>query len=92
MLDLRDNPQRSRYELFEDGEQVGFLDYRRDGDVVSLTHAEVRIDRRGEGLGDQLVAAALRDVRAKGERVVPVCRFVVSYMRRHREEADLLAS
>jgi predicted GNAT family acetyltransferase len=31
-------------------------------------------------------------VRAKGERVVPVCRFVVSYMRRHREEADLLAS
>lgn len=92
MLDVRDEPRQDRYVLLEDGEEVGFLDYRSRDGVLALTHAEVRADRRGEGLGDALVAGALDDVRTRGAKVVPLCGFVAGYLRDHPEEQDLLAS
>jgi predicted GNAT family acetyltransferase len=91
MLEVQDNPRFDRYELFEEGERVGFLAYRRAAGAVALTHAEVRADRRGEGLAEVLVAGALEDLRAQGDRVRPTCGYVAAYVRRHPEQADLVA-
>jgi predicted GNAT family acetyltransferase len=82
--DLRviDNPSRSRYELRLDGHEVGFLDYREQPGARILLHAEVDRSRQGQGLGTQLAAGAVDDVRARGLAVVPVCSFVADYVRR----------
>ncbi len=42
MLEVVDNPQRSQYEVFVDGELVGFAAYNHTPDGVLLPHAEVR--------------------------------------------------
>ncbi len=87
---VRDNPTRRRYELDVNG-ALAFIDYRRDGGVIAMTHAEVPIELRGGGIGSELVRGALLLVRERGERVIPLCPFVAAYMRRYREFDDLLA-
>lgn len=87
---VRDDSARRRYEL-EVGGELAFIDYRRDGRNVIMTHAEVPLALRGGGVGSALVKGALALVRERGEKVVPLCPFVAQYMRRHPEARDLLA-
>lgn len=87
---VRDNFARQRYEL-EVGDELAFIDYRREGRIVSMTHAEVPLASRGGRIGSALVAGALALVRERGEKVVPLCSFVAHYIRRHPEAQDLLA-
>jgi uncharacterized protein len=84
---VRNNPDALRYELVVDDEVVGEIDYRRSHDAVVLVHTEVSPALEGRGLGGQLVAGALEDVRAQGLRVVAVCPFVRAYLRRHPNSA-----
>lgn len=86
---VRDNPARSRYELLLDGVVSGELSYRRVPGGIALTHAGVDPARQGRGLGVRLVAGALADLRVRDLRVVPVCPFVVWFMRRHPGFDDL---
>jgi predicted GNAT family acetyltransferase len=65
--------------------------YRRQGDVLLLTHTEVPPALEGRGIAAALVKAALDWARAEGLRVRPLCSYVVTYMRRHPETQDLLA-
>ncbi|HTT02988.1 MAG TPA: GNAT family N-acetyltransferase [Steroidobacteraceae bacterium] len=88
---VRDNRERSRYELDTDRGRA-FIDYRRSAGVVSLLHAEVPPSLRGGGIGSALVAGTLAIVRQQGERVVPRCPFVAIYIKRHPEFQDLLVS
>lgn len=69
---------------------LAYVDYRRDGRTVTMTHAEVPAGLRGGGIGSQLVREALLLARAQGEKVVPLCSFVAAYLRRHPEFDDLL--
>lgn len=87
---VRDDPVRHRYELAI-GEALAFIDYRRQGRTVTMTHAEVPPALRGAGVGSALVKGALALVRERGERVIPLCPFVEQYIRRHPEARDLLA-
>ncbi len=87
---VNDNPARQRFELDVTGGKA-FIDYRRDGAVVTFAYAEVPGSLRGGGVGAALVKGALALVRARGEKVVPQCSFVAAYIARHPEEQDLLA-
>jgi predicted GNAT family acetyltransferase len=85
---LRRNEAASRYEILDDGEVVGFADYRVAGDTVEFPHTEITPLRRGEGLGAELVGFALADVRRSGRRVVPLCWYVAQHVRDHPEDVD----
>jgi predicted GNAT family acetyltransferase len=87
---VRDNPDRSRFELFEDDRMVGVADYRVNGATMVLPHTEIEPARRGRGLGDRIVKHALDAARAAGQSVVPSCWFVAEYIDLHPEYADLL--
>jgi hypothetical protein len=87
---LHDDPAQSRFELaLEEG--VAFIDYRRTGEVLVLTHAEVPAALGGRGLGSRLVQETLELVRSRGERVIPRCPFIARFIARHPDYADLLA-
>jgi uncharacterized protein len=89
---VRDNADQRRYEALVDGEVAGLLFYRpREGELV-LVHTQVEEGFAGQGIGSRLIAAALDDIRARGLRIVPICRFVRAYLERHPEHADLVAA
>jgi predicted GNAT family acetyltransferase len=89
-LEIRDNPSELRYEAHLGDRMVGIIRYRTEPGLRVLVHSEVDLDLEGEGVGSELVRGALADVRARGLRVVPHCPFVIDYIRRHPEEADLV--
>ena len=87
---VRNNETAHRYELVLDDEVAGELLYRRNGEVVTLIHTEIAPQLEGRGLGEQLVADVLDDIRAQGLHIVPLCPFVAAYLRRHPEQASLV--
>jgi hypothetical protein len=87
---VSDNQQAHRYEIRVGGELAGFAAYLdRDGRRV-FTHTEIDDSASGHGLGGRLIAAALDDVRSHGGTVVPICPFVVDYVRGHPEYIDIV--
>ena len=86
-----DNPAARRYELRLDDRVIGQIAYASEPGAVVLIHTEVSPEVEGEGFGSRLVAGALEDIRARGLRVVPVCRFAAAFIGRHPEYADLVA-
>lgn len=87
---VSENIAAHRYELLLDGELVGKLFYRTNDDVVTLIHTEVASHMEGHGLGEQLVAAALGDIRDLGLQIVPLCPYVAAYIRRHPEYENVI--
>jgi uncharacterized protein len=88
---VADNPRASRYELWLGTTRAGFIQYRAEPGTVLLVHTEVDPALEGQGLGERLVAGALADLRARGRRLVPLCRFVRAFLRRHPDQDDLVA-
>lgn len=85
-----DNKQRGRFELFLDGELAGWCDYLDDGEVVSLTHAEVPPNRRGTGAAAKLVDGLL-DLLAEGDRTILArCGYVAEHIRKNPRHLDLV--
>jgi predicted GNAT family acetyltransferase len=88
--EVRDNRQRSRYELVVDGEVVAFVQYQMRGGRLLLIHTEVDKSRAGHGLASELIAGALDDVRVRGIPMLPICSFVDGFIQRHPEYDDLV--
>lgn len=89
-IEVRDNPSASRYEAWVDGRLAGFAEYRPATGRLVFVHTEVGAAFSGRGIGQRLAAGALDDVRARGLRVTPVCRFIAAYIRAHPEYGDLV--
>jgi len=87
---VRDNGAALRYEMDVEG-KIAFITYRRSGDVVTLLHADVPHELAGRGVGSALTKGTLELLRAQGHKVVPRCPFIVTYIKRHAQYADLLA-
>ena len=85
-VEVRDNPQESRYEIRSDGELAGFVTYGLHRDHITFIHTEIEPAYEGHGLGGQLASAVLDDARRRGLPVVPLCPFIASYIRRHPDE------
>jgi len=87
---ITDNSERQRYELDVDG-QIVFALYRRDGDTVHIRHVEAPVALRGTGAADRLMHGLAAKARAEHLKLLPLCGYARSWLRRHREYADLLA-
>ena len=86
--DIRDIPERHRYELTEGG-ATAFVLYRRRPGVIDFIHTEVPEALSGRGLGSRLARHVLDAARADGLKVVPTCPFIAAWMRKHPEYDDL---
>src|SRR4051794_26171239 len=88
---VADNPAERRYEVSVGGEVVGFAMYRDEDGRRVFFHTEVSPGHEGEGLGHQLVEAALTEMRERGMPVVPLCPFFAAFIRKDPEWRDVLA-
>lgn len=91
-MDVRQDPGRSRFVAVSDGEEAGFVQYRRqDGDRIVFTHTEVDDRFEGQGVGSMLARTVLDQARNEGLTVVPSCAFIRGWIERHDDYADLVA-
>lgn len=84
------NESRSRFELEQNG-AVAFASYTPGPGVVTVTHTEVPRELREGGIGTKLVIGMLDDIRARGEKLRPLCSFVRHVIAQHPDYADLVA-
>jgi uncharacterized protein len=89
---VADNPDRSRFEIFEGAHVAGFAAYQRGPGEITFTHTEVEPAYEGQGMAGDLVRAALDQVRAEGLRVVPRCPYVKKWISRHPDYQDLVGA
>ena len=67
------------------------LEYRLEGDRMTITHTRVPSEVGGRGIAGSLVEAAFAEARRAGWRVVPQCSYAAAWAERHPEVRDLLA-
>ncbi|HWA65851.1 MAG TPA: GNAT family N-acetyltransferase [Mycobacteriales bacterium] len=91
-VEVKQIPERHRFEIFMDDERVGLLIYRDQGVVRSFDHTEIDPAHERRGLAATLVRTALDAARAEGLRVVPACSYVAAFIERNPEYADLVAA
>jgi predicted GNAT family acetyltransferase len=71
-------PDRSRFEAGE-----AYLEYALDGSTLTIEHTIVPEAMSGQGVGGELVRAALAHVRAEGLELVVVCPFAKKWLAKH---------
>ena len=81
---LEVNRQFHRLELEVEG-NIAFIEYKLDGDTLFLIHTEVPAALEGKGAGSAIVQKALQYAKANNYKIVPLCPFVQSYLKRHKE-------
>lgn len=90
---VSDVPEHTRYEarLGDDGGLAALLEYKLSDLWIALLHTEIQEGFEGQGIGSQLVARVLDDIRSRGLRVIPKCPFVIRWLERHPEQHDILS-
>lgn len=88
-FDIRHNAAFDRFEVTVDG-NLCVIDYRQEGGVVRLTHVGVPRPVGNRGIAAALTQAALDWARAEDLRVVPLCPYVIAWIRRHRDYRSLI--
>jgi predicted GNAT family acetyltransferase len=82
IIEVSDNQAENRFEAHVGG-KTAFLVYRRMPGRLVLVHTEVPTEFEGHGIGSKLVRAGIEFAREHALTVVPVCPFVIDYIRRH---------
>ena len=89
-IEVRDNPDESRFEAYVDGDLAGFSAYVVAHGTLNFVHTEVDDAFEGKGVASSLVRQALDDLRERGDvRVTASCPFVRAWMRKHPEYLEL---
>lgn len=83
-LPLKDNQEAQQFELDING-HIAFIAYELHHGALALTHTEVPIALEGKGVGSVLVQKTLAHIEAAQQKIIPLCPFVLSYIKRHPE-------
>jgi uncharacterized protein len=90
-IEVIHHPAERFYELLDAGTSLALLVYEKDSHQTAITHAMVREDRRGNGLGSTLIASALDHLATSGANVTNYCASVAAFLDRHPEYKRLVA-
>jgi len=91
-VDIKNNPEKARYEAWLGDELAGYAEYELRDETITFVHTVVEDEFEGEGVGSTLVREALDEVQRDGELdVVVKCPFIREWIERHPDYEDLLA-
>ena len=87
-LEVIHSPAENRFETWIEG-QLSKLDYMEDGDTIIMTHVGVYPEHRGQGVAGKLTQVALEYAKERSLRVIPMCPYIASYIRRNPQYIEL---
>lgn len=88
-ITVRDNPDKSRFDVFVEETHAGFSVYKDFGETQRIFyHTEVFDDFEGQGLASTLTRTALGTSIQAGHRIVAVCPYVKKWLSIHDDFDD----
>lgn len=88
-VSVQHNDDASRFEAEVAG-GLAHLDYNRFNEGIVLAHTKVPKQSERQGVGGELVKAAVEWARSADMRVIATCPFVRAYLQRHPEMANVV--
>jgi predicted GNAT family acetyltransferase len=90
--DVRHDREMTTFTIELDGAEAVLM-YRRVGeDTLDFIETFVPPQHRGRGVAASLAHTAFEYARENGYRVIPTCPYIGTYLKRHPEYRDLVAS
>jgi len=84
--------EQGKFYIEENDRQLALLTYKNPGDgAIIIDHTEVDSNFRGEGLGEDLVEAAVKFARENNLKIVPTCPFAKKVIDDKPEFQDVLS-
>ena len=83
-INLIDNKEQHNFELWIEGMR-SFIDYKIEGEKIYLFHTEVPRELEGKGIASALAEKTLRYIEEQQLKLVPLCTYVQSFLKRHPE-------
>lgn len=85
------NETKGVFFIEKDGKRIAHMTYSKRGNKIIIDHTEVLVELRDNGLGKQLVMAAVSYARENEMKILPVCPFVKSVFDNVKEIQDVLS-
>ena len=89
-LELVNNTADNRFEM-KVGEHTAFIEYKETPTNIALIHTEVPVELEGKGVGKAIVEKTLNYIEQHNHKLIPLCPFVLAYLRRHPEWKRILS-
>ena len=87
---VKDNPAHHRFEIDLGDGDLAFAAYNLLPGSIRFYHTVVPESYRRRGLGTALVRAGLAAARERDLKVIPICPFFGSYLKKHVDEQDIV--
>src|SRR5262249_16001987 len=87
---LKVNDASRRLELETEG-GIAFIEYKVSRDILFLIHTEVPRALEGKGVASTIVQKALQYAKDNNYKIVPICPYVQSYLKKHKEWNDIVS-
>ena len=82
--------QKGAFFIDEDGEWIAELTYVNNNGIMTIDHTEIDEKLRGEGIGEDMVRAAVEYARANGLKINAVCPYAKKIIDRTPEFQDVV--
>lgn len=82
--------RKGAFYIEQDGEWVAELTYQKNDGAITIDHTEIDEKLRGQGVGEQLVRAAVDHARESGMKVKPDCPYARKVIERTPELQDVI--
>ena len=82
--------QKGAFFIDEDGEWIAELTYVNNNGIMTIDHTEIDEKLRGEGIGEDMVRAAVEYARDKGLKIKAVCPYAKKVIDRTPEFHDVV--
>lgn len=91
-IQREEHGKKGAFFIEQDGEWLAEMTYvKTDDKTINIDHTEVDESLKGEGIGGDLVAEAVKYARENKIKIRATCPFAKKELEKHDEYADVLA-
>lgn len=95
MIEVKQNndEKHGNFEAFIEGNRAGLMTYTWAGEErFIIDHTEVDEAYNGQGVGKEMLLAAVDFARKNGKTIIPLCPFAKATFQKHEELQDVLVN
>ena len=84
------NQRESRSVALNEGNIIGYCQYKEENNVWSITHTVVKQEFGGRGIAKRLVLAVIEEARNQNKKINPICSYAKKMMESSDEYKDII--